>query len=695
MKKLLLYIAHMLVKQHEYMYKLVLFLFIIASLVYLFPSGVQFKYTYKKNKPWLHESIIAPFDFSINKSAEDIENEKADIQLHVKKYFVFDRDIFNKVLDSFEGKIEHDLQKKGLLALLENKEKYKITGHIILEKIYDKGVLSGNIQDNPLINESNDLEIVIVSNGEDLVTLGDVPTVQEAYIIIERELQGTDIADKDILSSLLRSIIKPNLIYSEEEARLATKRELDKISLTHGLVQKGELVISTGQIISESKFQILESLKAEYERGNEHDSNKYYVLFGHIIIVVLIMLGLSAFLVLFRNDLFDHNPQLTFILLMMLFTAIIVKIALEINTLNIYLVPVSILPLLIKVFYDSRLALFIHLSTVLILAFWVPNSLEFIFIQIIVGIVAIFSLVNVKKRSQLFITTGLVFVTYCIVYFGITISLEGSYSNLNPVIFGKFAVNALLLLSAYPLIYIAESVFGLVSDVSLMELSDTNHPLLRQLAIKAPGTFQHSLQVANLAESAVYKIGGNPLLVRVGALYHDIGKTEMPLYFIENQITGVNPHDELSFEDSAQIIISHVIKGIEMAKKHKLPDPIIDFIRTHHGTSRVQYFYRSFIKSYPQEKIDEEKFRYPGPSPFSKETAVLMISDSVEAASRSLKKYDYQSISSLVNTIIDNQIEQEQFSNANITFKNIAVLKKLFIKELLSIYHVRVEYPKM
>lgn len=569
MKKLLLYIAHILIKQHEYLYKTALFFFIIVSLVYLFPTGVQFKYSYQKNKPWLHESIIAPFDFSINKSKEEIENERKEIKLRVQEYYI-----------------------------------------------------------------------------------------------------------------------------SEDQVRLALKLELDKISLTHGLVQKGELVISTGQIISDSKFQILESLKAEYERGNEHTNNKYYVLFGHIIIVVIMMMAISAFLILFRKDLFEHNPQLTFILLMILFTAIMVKIAMEIDTLSIYLVPVSILPLLVKVFYDSRLALFIHLSTVLILAFWMPNSLEFIFIQIVVGIVAIFSLVNVKKRSQLFITSGLVFITYCMVYFGITISLDGSYANIHPSIFGKFAINSLLLLSAYPLIYLAESVFGLVSDVSLMELSDTNHPLLRQLATKAPGTFQHSMQVANLAESAVYQIGGNPLLVRVGALYHDIGKAEMPLYFIENQITGVNPHDELSFEDSAQIIISHVIKGIEMAKKFKLPDPIIDFIRTHHGTSRVQYFYRSFIKNYPEEKIDEEKFHYPGPSPFTKEAAVLMIADSVEAASRSLQKYDYASISSLVNNIIDHQIEQEQFSNANITFKNIAVLRRLFIKELLSIYHVRVEYPK-
>lgn len=692
MKKQLLYIAHLLVKQHEYLYKIVLFSIIITGLVYLFPSGIQFKYTYQKGKPWLHESIIAPFDFSIHKSEEELENERKEIKLHIKRCFVFDNEIYQKALSSFDEQLELGFQKKGWMK----KEKYKTIGRSILEKVYEKGIISTNPQNNPYLNEDNDFEIIIVNNGEELSSLGDIPTVETANLIIDQELQHADINDKTILSAILKNSIKPNLFYSEDYTAAILKREIDEISHTHGLVQKGELVIQTGQIVSDNKYQILESLRTEYQKDDEHNVSQLFIWIGHFILIIIVMASIIAFLLLFRKDIFEHNPQLTFILLTMFFTCLMVKVAVVFGEHNfIYAVPVSILALLIKVFYDSRLSLFIHLSTVLILAFWVPNTLEFVFMQLIVGIVAIFSLVNIKNRSQLFITSGLVFISYSIIYFGITISFEGSYTAIQPQLFGKFAINALLLLSAYPLIYIAEKLFGLVSDVSLMELSDTNHPLLRQLAAKAPGTFQHSMQVANLAESAVYKIGGNPLLVRVGALYHDIGKSEMPLYFIENQITGVNPHEGLSFEDSAQIIISHVIKGVEMAKKYKLPDPLIDFIRTHHGTTKVQYFYRSFIKTYPSEKIDEEKFCYPGPSPFTKETAVLMMADSVEAAARSLTKYDFESISSLVKNIIDSQIEQEQFSNANITFKDITVLKKLFIKELLSIYHVRVEYPKI
>ncbi len=696
MKKQFLHIAYLMVKQHEYVYKIALFSVIIAAFVYLFPSGVQFKYTYQKGKPWLYENIFAPFDFSIYKSKEDLSNEQNEIKLHVKRYFLFDKEIYKQVIESFDKQIDNNFQKRGLLNVFDKKDKYKKIGHAILQKVYDKGIISSNLQNNPYVNENKDFEIVIVKDGEYLVTLGDVPSLEFAVTIIDQECKNIDNEDKNTISSILKNSLKSNLYYSEEYTKNALKKEVDKISITYGLVQQGELVISTGQIISDNKYQILQSLKTEYEKVDEHSANWLYVLLGHFIIVLFVIAVITSFLLLFRKDIFEHNPQLTFILLTMFFTAFVVRLVLKFGDIsNLYAVPICILPLLIKVFYDSRLALFIHLSTVLILAFWMPNSAEFFFMQIVVGNIAIFSLVNIKNRSQLFITSALVFIAYSVIYIGITISFDGSYAAIQPSVIGKFAINGLLLLSAYPFIYISEKVFGLVSDVSLMELSDTNHPLLRTLAAKAPGTFQHSMQVANLAESAVYKIGGNPLLVRVGALYHDIGKSEMPFYFIENQITGVNPHDGLSFEDSAQIIISHVIKGIEMAKKHKLPDPIIDFIRTHHGTGKVQYFYRSFIKTYPEAKIDEDKFCYPGPSPFTKETAVLMMADSVEAAARSLSKYDFESISSLVKNIIDHQMKEEQFSNANITFKDITVLKKLFIKELLSIYHVRVEYPKL
>jgi putative nucleotidyltransferase with HDIG domain len=373
---------------------------------------------------------------------------------------------------------------------------------------------------------------------------------------------------------------------------------------------------------------------------------------------------------------------------------IMAHLSINSQSFNIYLMPFCILPIIIRAFYDTRVALFVHLVTVLIISFMAPNRFEFAFIELLGGMVAIFSIVNMRNRSQIFLSAGLIFLTYSVAYVGITIIQEGGSDVITSLDFAWFAVSGLLTLFSYPLIFIFEKIFGLTSDVSLLELSDTNGKLLRELASRAPGTFQHSLQVANLAEEAIYTIGGNSLLVRTGALYHDIGKMEMPVFFIENQASGINPHEELSFDESAAIIISHVIKGIEIAKKHNLPEQIIDFIRTHHGTTITGYFYRSFKNAFPDEQIDESKFHYPGPIPFSKETAVLMMADSVEAASRSLKKYDAESIDNLVEKIIDTQIEQNQFANADITFKDINILKKIFKKKLMNVYHVRVEYPR-
>jgi hypothetical protein len=351
-------------------------------------------------------------------------------------------------------------------------------------------------------------------------------------------------------------------------------------------------------------------------------------------------------------------------------------------------------PIIIKTFYDSRLALFIHIITVLLVGFFAPNGFEFIFLNFIAGIVAIFSLTNIYRRGKLFLTAALVFLTYSFVYFGLAITQEGNFTNIELHNFIYFAINGGFVLLAYPLIYIFEKAFGFLSDLTLMELSDTNSKLLRLLAEKAPGTFQHSIQVANLAEEAIYKIGGNALLVRTGALYHDIGKMANPAYFVENQRAGFNPHEMHEYDESANIIISHVKDGVELAKKHSLPEPLIDFIRTHHGTTRVQYFYRSYMNKFPDKEVDSKKFTYPGPKPYSKETAALMMADSVEAASRSLPDISEEKINNLVDSIINHQMQDGQFDNANITFKDIATIKGIFKQKLANIYHARIEYPE-
>lgn len=382
------------------------------------------------------------------------------------------------------------------------------------------------------------------------------------------------------------------------------------------------------------------------------------------------------------------------ILLIIVLMVFITSLALKFDVQYIYLVPLCLAPVLIRVFFDTRLALYVYLITIILIGFLVPNSFQFVFMQLISGIITIFSIVNLQKRAQFFFTSIVIFVSYSAIYTGLNLIQEGSFEEIRVINYAMFAGSALLILFAYPLIYVLEKIFGLVTDVTMMELSDTNSKLLRELSMRAPGTFQHSLQVANLAEESIYEIGGDALLARTGALYHDIGKMDHPMYFIENQVTGVNPHDELSYEESATVIINHVINGIEKAKKHKLPEQIIDFIRTHHGTSKVGYFYRMQQLENPDETVNARRFTYPGPIPFSKETSVVMMADSVEAASRSLKMIDEQTINDLVENIINKQMETGQFANSEITLRDITKIKKLLKRKLMNIYHIRIEYPK-
>ncbi|MFP4019745.1 MAG: HD family phosphohydrolase, partial [Bacteroidales bacterium] len=370
------------------------------------------------------------------------------------------------------------------------------------------------------------------------------------------------------------------------------------------------------------------------------------------------------------------------------------SLTIRLNPDLVYLIPFAILAIIIRSFYDARLALFIHIITVLLVGFYAPSSFNFIFLNFIAGIVAIFSLTSLSRRGKLFLSATLVILSYAFVYFGIAITQEGNLQNINWMNFAYFGINGAIVLSSYPLIYVFEKIFGFVSDVTLMELSDTNQPLLRRLSERAPGTFQHSLQVANLAETAVFQIGGNTLLVRTGALYHDIGKMDNPIYFIENQSPDFNPHEQIDSEESAKIIIGHVKKGVEIASKYKLPAQIVDFIRTHHGTTKVQYFYKKYIQNTEDEEIDDAQFTYPGPKPFSKEMAVLMMADSVEAASRSYTKLNEKIINNLVDTIIDGQLNAGQFENVDVTFRDITIIKGIFKKKLQNFYHARIKYPK-
>ncbi len=412
-------------------------------------------------------------------------------------------------------------------------------------------------------------------------------------------------------------------------------------------------------------------------------------------LVCISIIVLVLFLAYFRKDVFADNKKVLLILLLIYLMVFATSRVIRYDIKYLYLIPVCLVPIIIRSFYDTRIALFVHIVTVIIIGFLVSNSFEFVFMQFIAGIISIVSISNLRKRSQFFITALLIFITYSAVYTGLSLIHEGNTESINKVNCAWFGISALLTLLTPPLIYIFERIFGFTTDISLIELSDTNTPLLRELLKKAPGTFHHSLEVANLVEDIITNIGGDRLLARAGALYHDVGKIETPMYFIENQPSGVNPHEDISYEESARIITGHVFKGIKIAKKHKLPEQVIDFIRTHHGTNKTQYFYTMFQKQHPLMIIDETMFTYHGPIPFSKETAVLMIADSVEAASRTLENPDEDSIKNLIDSIIEQHINNEQFNNANITYRDIAVVKKILEKQLMNIHHIRVHYPEL
>ena len=515
----------------------------------------------------------------------------------------------------------------------------------------------------------------------------DVESVIEG-VLRERQLSGFNTS----FQSLFFNLIKPNVVYDTNLSQKALDDGLSKISLTRGTIDEGILIIAKGEVVESENYRILESLKSEFESELWASNNYYFILSGYTVLVALVLMMLFLFLKKYRPEIFQNGTKVTFIFMNILLMVFITTLVVKYNEAYVFVVPLCILPLILKTFFDARLGLFVHVLTVLILGFVVPNSFEYIFIQIIAGIVTILTVSELYKRANLFISVGQITLIYMVGYLAFHIIHEGNLDNIVWLTLGLFLLNGMITLFVQPLIYVYEKIFGLVSDVSLLELSDTNSRLMKELSNKAPGTFNHSLQVANLAEAAANEIGANAMLVRVGALYHDIGKLGNPNYFTENQITNVNPHDDLKPLDSAKIIINHVIEGIEIARKNNLPDRVIDFIRSHHGTTLVFYFFKKQQES--GEEFDETAFRYPGPIPFSKETAILMMADSVEAASKSLKNPTFMIIDEFVDKIIGGQMSANQFLNANITFREIETIKKIFKQKLTNIYHLRVEYPE-
>ncbi|MFI5219739.1 MAG: HD family phosphohydrolase [Bacteroidia bacterium] len=689
MRKLLVYLSN----HHEDIFRLIIIIASVFILVSILPRQSHYKFEFDKNDNWQYDDLYSPFDFAVLKPRDLIEAEKKEILLDAPSYFIADTNLQTILLAEFEEQARETFFKNrndsALLTTNQPTVNLLITsGRKILFDIYVNGVTeetAGNKISKPFYIIKGKL----ISKRND----GEIFTMHSASDFIDEKISGST-TEESVLREVLKKLIRPNVFYDEKATTLFMEERLGAISLSRGMAQKDELIISKSELVDDEKYAKLISLKKNFEKGKEDKMSSRVLFWGQLAIISIAVLMLMIFLRTLRKDVFADNRRIILIFMLMILIAFSFAKSLQQSAISYYLVPCCILPIVIRVFFDTRLALFTHVITILFLAMIAPGSYDFVFMQIIAGMITIFSFAHLRKRAQLFFSVSLIFVSYVVCYVALSLIHNGTFRDLNYINIGWLFGNALLTLFAYPLIYIIEKTFGLISDVSLMEMSDLNSPLLRDLSLKAPGTFQHSMQVANLAEAAIFKVGGNTLLVRAGALYHDIGKMDMPLYFIENQNTTVNPHDDLSFEESATIIISHVIRGIEKARKNKLPDLLIDFIRTHHGTTMVQYFYQSYLKNYPEKIADEDDFRYPGPLPFSKETAVLMMADSVEAASRSLQKHDAETLSTLVDTIIESQIKQQQFINCDITFKDIFSIKKIFKKMLMSIYHVRIEYPE-
>jgi hypothetical protein len=672
-------------KNHSLIYKVLLFICTTFLIVYLFPKSGKFKYNFEKGKPWQSETLYAPFDFAIQKTEEELTKEKNQIEKNSTKYFELDKAIESFVLKQYDKTFNKAIPD----SIRNDRSRLKRTGKEIIRELYDYGVL------NDIITIKDNANITILDDRVEKkkTDFGNLYNLSEVSTKIESELKKANLnAYSKPLTALFFDIIKPNVTYNKALTEKALQEALDKISYTRGSIEKGTLIISKGEVVEGNKFLILTSLKSEYKSQVWNESNYNLIIFAYTLLVALALLMLLLFLRKYRLTVFNNNTKVTFIFFNILLMVLLTTLLVNYNSLYIYIVPIAVLPLVLKAFFDARLGLFTHVITVLLLGSIVPNSYEYMFLQIIAGIVTILTVSELYKRANLFISVGQITLVYIIAYFAFFVIHEGSIETLKWETFGTFILCGLATLFVQPLIYIYENLFGLVSDVSLLELSDTNTKLLKRLSNEAPGTFHHSLNVANLAEAAANEIGANAMLIRVGALYHDIGKMNNPTYFTENQSSGLNPHDELSPKESAKIITDHVLDGIEIAKKNNLPDRVIDFIRTHHGTSSVYYFYKKAQEV--NEDVDLKDFSYPGPKPFSKETAILMMCDSVEAASKSLKEPTSTKIDNFVENILSKQMEDGQFLNANITFKEIQAIKKVLKRKLANIYHLRIEYPE-
>ena len=671
----------------DLLYKTLIFITTVSIIVYFLPKEGKFNYDeFSINTPWKYGLLQASFDFPIYKNEQQVQKEQDSILATYQPYFHLDKEIGKnmqkKLREDYNKNLRNILPVTNYIRYIER----------TLENIYNHGILSA--EDAALINgDSIKLIQLIDKNIGTEKSTTELYTIKKAY----EHLLNVDTAyyDKRILQLCnLNDYLSPNLIYDKEKSESAKKDLLSKVSWSNGYVLNGQKIIDRGEIINEQTYNILLSLRKEWEDRSKSTKETRITIFGQVLFVSIFVLFFMIYLELFRKKYYERKGTLTLLFALVVFFPVILSIMVTQSMGNVYVVPFAMIPIIVGIFLDSRTAFVAHAIIVLLCSITLRHPYEFIVLQMGAGMAAIYSLRELSQRSQLFRTAVIVFVCYALLYFAFALIQDDDLTKLNTRMYIYFGINGILLLFAYPLLFILEKTFGFTSNVTLVELSNINNSLLREMSEIAPGTFQHSLQMANLAAEAANKIGANSQLVRTGALYHDIGKIQNPAFFTENQ-SGINPHKSLSYEQSAQVIINHISDGLKLAEKHNLPKVIKDFIRTHHGAGVAKYFYISYKNEHPDEEVDISLFSYPGPNPSTKEQAILMMADAVEAASRSLSEYTEESINGLIEKIVDGQVSEGYFKECPITFKDIALIKTLFKEKLKTMYHTRITYPEL
>lgn len=659
------------------------FIFAIIVIAYFAPRETKVSYNESEGKPWRYGLVTAPMDFPIYKPETQLEQERDSILKEYIPYYSVDKFRSEKAITLFKNDAKASNTLKVYIDYVERK----------MGEIYQAGLIATTDYDKLQEGSSQQLYLINDDNVASIRKINSFYTSKLAYEKLITDLPD-NLSVKVIQSLNLNNYLYDNVILDSELSKKAKDELLMKVPFAEGNVLAGQKIIDRGEIVTAKTVHILNSLQKITEQREGTTTRKNWMIVGDIILITALIMAFMVYLMFFRPREYHDRRNVIFMLLMIAIFCVLTGIFVKLGS-NIYIIPYAMATIMVRTFIDSRTAMLTHLITAIICSLIVPFPQEFILLQVPVGFMCIFSLKDLSERSQLIKSSFFILLAYVFLYIGVTLALKGDIKQIDPLMFLYFAINFMFVMFAYLLVYICEKVFGFISGVSMVELSNINKPLLQQLSEVAPGTFQHSMQVSNLAAAVAMRIGANAALVRTGALYHDIGKMTNPAYFTENQMPGMNPHVGLSSKESADVIMNHVSEGIKIARKYNLPQQIIDFIATHHGTGKVKYFYNSYKNEHPEEMVDETDFSYPGPNPFSKETAILMMADTVEAASRSLTEYTEESISQLVNKLIDAKIHDGLLKNAPITFRDIEISKNIFKEKLMTIYHSRIAYPEL